>query len=211
MTRSKLRTERTRWRRGDTFAAVGAVFLGIILAGIFLSIRDLQHDLIVSNDARDALARQVQDLGATPVAGQPGSRGEVGPSGPPGPTGPTGPPGPRGPAGEDGEDGDDGQNGVNGVSVTGSPGTDGTDGTPGPPGPPGAQGETGPAGPAGPQGVQGPPGPAGPSCPDGYHMEAPTWDSDALVCRKDGSSPPGEQPSNNARLVGLDPQRRVYS
>lgn len=211
MTRSKLRTERTRWRRGDAFAVVGAVLLGFVLAGIVLSIRDLQHDLVVSNDARDALARQVQELGGTPVAGEPGSRGDVGPSGPPGPTGP---PGPRGPAGEKGDKGDDGKggadgaDGVDGVSVTGSPGQNGADGSAGPAGPPGPQGEPGPAGP---QGVQGPPGPAGPNCPDGYHMEAPTWDPDALVCRKDGSSPPGEQPSNNARLIGLDPQRRVYS
>lgn len=214
MTRSELRAERNRWRRGDAFAALGAVLLGLVLAGIFFSIRDLQHELVVANQARDALASQVQGLGATPVAGEPGSRGEIGPSGPPGPQGDTGPTGPPGPSGKDGRDGTDG---TDGVSVTGSPGQDGVDGTDGangadgPAGPAGPQGEPGPAGPQGPQGEQGPRGEQGPpgGCPEGYSLQAPSWDPDALVCRRDGAPPPSEEPSNG-QLLGLDPQRKQY-
>lgn len=215
MTRSELRAERVRWRRGDALAAVGAVLLGLVLAGIFFSIRDLQHELVAANNARDALANQVQGLGATPVAGEPGSRGDIGPIGPSGPPGPPGPSGRPGPVGPTGQPGNDGTNGVNGVSITGSPGpagangsngSDGSTGAAGPPGPPGAQGEPGPAGA---QGEMGPPGPAGPSCPDGYTLQAPSWDPDALVCRREGSTPPAEEPSSLNSLA-LDPQRRVY-
>lgn len=214
MKRSAVRAERVRWRRGDAFAAVGAVLLGLLLAGIFFSIRDLQHELVVANGARDALARQVQDLGATPVAGKPGSRGDIGPSGPPGPrgpSGPSGPPGPTGPVGKKGDDGSKGQDGVNGVSVTGSPGpagvsgadgVNGSDGAAGPAGPPGPQGEPGPAGPQ---------GPSGQSCPDGYSLQAPSYDPDALVCRRDGSSQPSDQPTTLVGMGGLDPTRRVYA
>lgn len=210
-----MRAERTRWRRGDAFAVIGAVVLGLILAGIFFSIRDLQHELVVANGARDALAQQVQDLGATPVGGKPGSRGDVGPSGPSGPPGPTGSPGPTGPTGKTGATGSSGKSGVNGVSATGSPGqngADGADGAAGPagpqgdPGPPGAQGEQGPEGPTGPQGDP------GPACPDGYSLQTPSWDQDALVCRRDGSSSPEQpDPSNSPTSVALDPLRRQYA
>jgi hypothetical protein len=213
VTRSELRAERTRWRSGDLFAAIGAVLLGLVLAGIFFSIRDLQHELVTANTARDALARQVQGLGATPVAGEPGSRGDIGPSGPPGPAGPSGPPGPSGSPGRTGTSGRDGSDGVNGVSVTGSPGpagasgVNGADGAAGPAGPAGPQGDPGPAGP---QGVQGPEGPAGPNCPANYSLQAPSWDPDALVCRRDGSTPPSEEPSPTSTSLALDPQRRMY-
>jgi len=218
VTRSELRAERNRWRRGDAFAVLGAVCLGLVLAGIFFSIRDLQHELVTANEARDALARQVQDLGATPVAGEPGSRGDAGPSGPsgpPGPAGPTGPPGPVGPSGRPGA------NGINGVSVTGSPGpagsdgvngANGTDGASGPAGPAGPAGPQGEPGPAGPRGEQGPEGPAGQTCPTGYSLQTPSYDPDAVVCRKNDSTPPSDEPSTpSVKSAALDPQRRVYS
>ncbi|MDX3353881.1 hypothetical protein PV703_11285 [Streptomyces sp. ME01-24h] len=47
--------------------------------------------------------------------------------------------------------------------------------------------------------MPGPQGPAGPTCPDGYSLQAPAYDPDALVCRKDGA-PQARQPKG---LVGL--------
>lgn len=221
MTRSEMRAERIRWRRGDAFVAVGAILLGLLLAGIFFSIRDLQHELVVANGARDALAQQVQDLGATPVGGKPGSRGDIGPSGPSGPPGPTGAPGPTGPTGKTGVTGSSGKTGATGVSATGSPGqtgADGTNGSDGAAGPAGPQGDPGPAGvqgdpgPQGPQGPEGPAGPAGSSCPDGYSLQTPSWDADALVCRRDGAPDPSPSPTDGSLLglLAMDPLRRKY-
>lgn len=165
----------------------------------------------LAGDVR-ALRAQVQAEGATPVAPDPTKavedlpdRAEV----------PVPIPGPKGDPGEPGSPG-----------PSGSPGKNGVDGSPGASGAPGAVGPTGPAGPAGPTGPQGEPGPAGPqgepgrdgsdgqTCPDGYHLEAPSWDPDALVCRKDGSSqPPSNGNGNGGGILsmGLDPQRRDYS
>jgi hypothetical protein len=190
------------------------IFSLFILCGIAaltllaLWVQSLANDLRVSNEARDALARQVEQLGAKPVAGPPGSRGEPGESviGPKGDPGPAGPPGPSGPPGKPGPKGDPG---TDGMSVTGSPGADGSDGAQGPAGPPGPQGEPGPAGPQGEQGVPGPTGPAGPACPEGYSLQAPRYDPDALVCRRTGAPQPTEQPQSQA--AALDPQRRVYA
>jgi outer membrane murein-binding lipoprotein Lpp len=128
-------------------------------------------------------------------------------------------PGPPGPAGEPGQDGTDGDMGPSGApGVDGTPGQDGTDGEPG------ADGQQGPAGPEGPQGPQGPPGergeqgpqgeqgergPAGPACPDGYSLQPPADDPDALVCRRDGAPPPDDDPPGPLALA-LDPQRRQY-
>lgn len=141
-------------RRGDVLAVAAAIVLGTAVCWILLAVLELQDELRVSNEARDALARQVQSLGEKPVAGTPGSRGEPGestkgeqgPPGPPGPSGPAGkdaptltpspgPSGPAGPAGADstvpgptgpaGQDGAPGQDGQNGAD-----GADGTDGAP---------------------------------------------------------------------------------
>jgi hypothetical protein len=223
MTRAKMRADDRRWRRGDTWTILAAMALGIVLAAILISIRDLQRDLNVANEARDALATQVQDLGAVPIAGKPGSRGDMGPEGdpgPPGPIGPTGPVGPigkTGPTGATGQKGDTGDAGINGVSVTGSPGTDGqrgNDGVAGPPGPAGVRGEPGPAGPQGeqgPPGVDGEDGEDGQPCPDGYSPQAPSYDPDALVCRRDGAPQPDPTPEPSTPLAkALDPQRRMY-
>jgi hypothetical protein len=143
MGRAQIRAQERRWRRGDSLALFAAVILGVALAWILLAVQGLQEELRTSNDARDALARQVQSLGGTPVAGPPGSRGEPGksvigargPSGPPGPSGKPAPtltssPGPSGPAGPSGAPGADST--VPGpVGPTGSAGQDGADGAAG--------------------------------------------------------------------------------
>lgn len=199
-------TERGRSWRGDILAVLGALLAG----AAFLTVQNLAADLRTANEARDALAQQVQQLGGTPVAGEPGSRGDVGPSGPPGPQGDPGPLGPTGPVGPSGSPCQDGANGVGQTGAPGSPGQDGET-VMGPPGP------AGPAGPAGPQGEQGdkgdpgergPEGPAGASCPDGYSWQAPKGDPDALVCRKDGAPPPDSPGLLSS--AALDPSRRQY-
>ena len=137
-----------------------------------------------------------------PIPGHRGPKGEAGSQGPSGPSGPSGSPG---------EDGADGRDGADGVGKTGAPGADGVAGPPGP------QGEPGPAGPAGPQGEQGPAGKDGvdgrdgQTCPDGYSLQAPSWDPDALVCRRDGAPPPDEPGNGNSpQAAALDPHRRLY-
>lgn len=205
-------------RRSDlAFAAVAALGLAGF-AFLVITMQGLSQDLRAANEARDALASQVQQLGGKPVAGPPGSRGEpgqsvVGPAGPRGETGPTGPPGPVGPSGEPGDDG------ANGVSATGEPGASGAPGVPGvvgpvgPAGPQGIQGEpgaTGPQGEQGPKGDTGERGPSGASCEDGYSWQTPSYDPDARVCRRDGAPDPGESPSPSM-AAGLDPRRMQYA
>lgn len=214
MTRAELRAEERRWRRGDVLAVAAALVLGAAFAWIVLSVQGLSQDLQTANQARDALARQVQKLGAKPVAGPPGSRGEtgksvVGPQGPKGDQGEPGPSGPPGPSGSPGKKGKDGANGEPGSA--GSPGAAGATGAAGPAGPQGPQGEPGPAGPQGPAGED---GKDGQTCPDGYSLQAPSYDPDALVCRKDGAPDPGPGNGNGggSSLLGaaLDPSRRQY-
>lgn len=195
-----------RHRRED---AKFAVFALLVLAGfalLALWVQGLAQD-------RDALARQVQQLGGTPVAGPPGLRGEpgepgVGVTGPPGPQGERGPTGPPGPSGSPGRAGDDGSDGAAGES-----GTPGVVGPSGPAGPPGPQGEPGPAGPQGepgPAGADGADGADGQSCPEGYSLQAPAYDEDALVCRRDGAPDPG--PGERPQAAGaLDPRRMQYA
>ncbi|MGW7087494.1 collagen-like protein [Streptomyces sp. NPDC054871] len=129
-----------------------------------------------------------------PIPGRPGPKGDRGPSGKPAPT----------ITPSDGE--------------PGSPGTDGADGADGVPGAQGPQGETGPAGPQGEQGPTGERGPAGEAgadgrdgqnCPDGYSLQPPADDPDALICRRD-SAPPPDDPENGPQAAALDPQRRQY-
>ncbi|MGW0647905.1 collagen-like protein [Streptomyces umbrinus] len=198
--------------RRDPVALLMGVLLALLVAYIWWQTSQLTHDLRTANEARDLLARQVQGLGEKPVAGPPGSRGEPGPSvtGPRGPKGDKGDqgepgePGPTGPTGPDGDDGAAGSDGANGVGETGAAGTDGN------PGPAGPQGEPGPAGPQGEQGPAGEDGRDGQDCPDGYSLQTPSYDPDALVCRKDGA--PDPEPDNRGSLLsaGLDPQRRQY-
>ncbi|KPC68417.1 hypothetical protein ADL35_43690, partial [Streptomyces sp. NRRL WC-3753] len=84
-------------RRGNVAAGLvalfGAAVLALTLSGFMVLYRDLER----ANEARDQLAAQVEELGATPVAGPRGPRGEPGPA-------VTGPPGAAGRDGLDGAD-----------------------------------------------------------------------------------------------------------
>lgn len=224
MTRSQLRAEERRWRRGDAAAVAGALVLGAVMAWIVLTVQHLGGQLQDANSARDLLARQVQTLGGKPVAGPPGSRGDPGrtvrgPAGPRGATGPAGPEGSAGPAGQSGAKGPAGAAGAAGKDgasgsdgAAGADGAAGKDGTAGQPGPQGPQGEPGPAGPAGPagkdgaNGTDGAPGRDGQTCPVGYSLQAPPGDPDALVCRRDGA--PAPQPPRTAAPPALAPERK---
>lgn len=164
----------------------------------------------LAGDVR-ALRQQVQAAGKTPVAPDPTkavdnlpARAEV-PVPIPGPKGEPGSPGPSGSPGKAGSTGSAGS--------PGSVGPTGPDGPAGPAGPAGPQGEQGVAGPQGEQGAKGDTGergPAGQSCPDGYSWQAPSYDPDALVCRKDGAPQPSDSPSPSPQAAGLDPTRRIY-
>lgn len=208
---------RQQQRRKDAVFALGllAALTGVALLALWV------HGLTLD---RDALARQVQSLGGTPVAGPPGLRGEPG-------VGVTGSPGPKGEKGDPGEPGptltpSPGPSGARGSA--GSPGPSGAPGSPGavgatgpvgpsgPPGPAGVQGEPGVAGPQGIQGEQGPKGdtgergPSGASCEDGFSWQTPSYDPDARVCRRDGAPDPSQSPSPSM-AAGLDPRRLQYA
>ncbi|MFH9011245.1 collagen-like protein [Streptomyces sp. NPDC017943] len=164
------------------------------------------------------LRAQVKNEGATPAAPDPAdaiedlpARAEV-PVPIPGPRGPSGP---SGVPGRDGQDGSDGEAGT-----TGEDGSPGRDGQPGEAGKDGAQGATGPVGPAGPpgpagkdgaDGKDGAPGRDGQTCPDGYSLQTPSWDAEALVCRRDGAPDPEPSPGPGPLAAGLEPYRRQYA
>ncbi|MFF4834119.1 collagen-like protein [Streptomyces sp. NPDC001315] len=217
MTRTELVLYRSRYLLWTTAALL------ILGGGVALSLllihreADARHELAteanlrgtaVSTLASDvrALRAQVQAKGETPVAPDPTkavedlpARAEV-PVPIPGPPGPSGSPGSSGPPGKDG--------------ATGSPGPSGEPGAVGPSGPAGPQGEQGPAGPAGQDGqdgADGRDGEDGQACPDGYSLQAPSWDPNALVCREDGA--PDPEPSDRqgrSLLLALDPRRTQY-
>ncbi|MFB7707865.1 collagen-like protein [Streptomyces sp. NPDC056105] len=206
-------------RRGDVRWAALTVLFGALLAAIVVGGVWFADQLRTANAARDALAAQVQKLGAKPIAGPPGSRGNIGPAGLRGPAGPPGP------AGADGIDGADGKPGGKGAS--GEPGRDGTDGNPGSEGtagrdgtngidgatgPQGPQGEKGERGAQGEQGPRGEPGQAGASCPDGFSFQPSTTDPDALVCRRNSApdQQPGGQTPKPLSMAALDPSRRTW-
>lgn len=207
--------------RGDVAFAVGVVVGLAVLLWLVWTVRSLAGDLREANEARDALATQVQQLGGEPVAGPPGSRGKVGPEGPAGEPGDRGPMGPQGPAGETGPSGSPGPSGEPGdVGPSGAPGSDGNAGEPGPPG---AKGDPGPAGPQGEQGPRGERGPAGPA-PSSWTFTyqgvtytcRPVEDgSTRYTCTSDAPSPsPSPSPSGGGGLLGLllavDPTRRTH-
>lgn len=176
----------------------------------------------LAGDVR-ALRQQVQAGGETPVAPDPSravkdlpDRAEV-PVPIPGPPGPAGSTGPSGAPGKSGADGAAGASGAPGVRGTdGAPGANSTvPGPQGPPGVPGADstvpGPQGERGEKGETGTTGERGPAGPSCPDGYTLQTPAWDPDALVCMRESPPPDdgGTTPSS-PMAAGLDPSRRQY-
>lgn len=162
------------------------------------------------------LRAQIKEQGKTPDAPDPAKAVENLPEraevpvpipGPPGPQGPMGVPGETGPSGSPGPSGGPGEPGN--VGPTGPPGEPGQDGKDGQDGAQGPAGEQGPRGPEGPRGQRGEPGPA---CPDGYSLQAPSYDPDALVCRRDGAEPAPSPSQGGAGLLGLvmavDPYRR---
>lgn len=166
----------------------------------------------LAGDVR-VLRAQVQAAGEVPKAPDPSKAVEDLPAREqvpvpiPGPVGPKGEPGKPGPSGTPG---DDGRNGQDGVGEPGSEGAPGSDGAAGPPGPQGEPGPAGPQGEPGTAGEDGADGRDGQTCPSGYSLQTPSYDPDALVCRKDGA--PDPEPDNGGSLLsaGLDPQRRQY-
>lgn len=124
-----------------------------------------------------------------------------------------------GPRGEKGEKGDPGEPGKAAPTITpqpgasgqpGQPGEAGQPGVPGQDGQPGAKGDPGEQGAKGDKGDPGEQGPPGPACPDGYSLQAPSYDPDALVCRRDGAPDPGPSKQSGVLSLGLDPARRQY-
>ncbi|MFF4347521.1 collagen-like protein [Streptomyces sp. NPDC001530] len=159
----------------------------------------------LAGDVR-VLRAQVQAAGGTPKAPDPSKAVEDLPARIQVPVPIPGPPGPKG------EPGKDAPTITPSPGASGAPGRDGTDSTvpgpSGPPGPPGADSTVpGPAGPQGEQGPAGEDGTDGQTCPDGYSMQAPSYDPDALVCRKDGAPQPSGNGLPGPLAAGLDPRR----
>jgi hypothetical protein len=208
-----------RWRS----LAVAAVLLVLSGAVVLVWLRidaearradGLAAEANLRGDAVSALAGDVRVLreqlraeGATPAVPDPSRAIEDLPARAEVPVPIPGATGPRGPQGEPGKPA---------PTLTPSPGATGPQGERGEPG----DTVTGPAGPSGPSGPSGPPGRDGAdgrdgqNCPDGYSLQAPSWDPDALVCRRTGApdpEPEPEQPGNNTPLpLALDRQRRQY-
>ncbi|MFJ8023376.1 collagen-like protein [Streptomyces sp. NPDC096311] len=162
----------------------------------------------LAGDVR-ALRQQVKAKGGTPVAPDPTKAVEDLPDRAAVPVPIPGPPGPKGDKGDPGRaaptitpsPGASGAAGANGVTgPQGAPGADST--VPGPQGPQGERGE---------KGDTGEQGPAGPACPDGYSLQAPASDPDALVCRRDGAPQPTPQKGGGLLSMGLVPTRRQYA
>ena len=209
------RTERAivlHWRGFATLGAIVALFgISLVLwhridssdsrAAAAATEANLRGTAVstLAGDVR-ALRQQVKAAGKTPVAPDPSkavddlpARAEV-PVPIPGPQGPQGPPGKPAPT-------------ITGPSgASGQPGRDST--VPGPSGAAGAPGADSTV--PGPRGEKGDRGEPGPACPDGYSLQAPSWDPDALVCRRDGAPQPSDSPSPSPSSLALDPQRRQY-
>jgi hypothetical protein len=191
----------TEARRADSLAAE-ADLRGDAVSTLAGDVRVLREQIKADGKTPAAPdpSSAVADLPAraevpVPIPGPAGARGPKGEPGEPAPT-ITPAPGPSGPSGSQGEPG---------ATVMGPPG---------PAGPAGPAGPTGPAGPPGANGrdgTDGKDGSNGQTCPSGYSLQAPTWDPDALVCRRDGAPQPGDpspSPSSSATLLGLPAERR---
>jgi hypothetical protein len=222
VTRTELVLYRTRYLLWVTAALLilgGGVALSLLLIHRESDAReqvareaDLRGTAVstLAGDVR-ALREQVKAAGKTPVAPDPTravdnlpARTEV----------PVPIPGPQGAPGRTGSAGPSGAPGRNGAA--GPSGAVGPEGAAGPPGPAGAPGAAGPAGPAGQDGkdgangADGSDGRDGQTCPDGYSLQAPSYDPDALVCRKDGAPDPSPT-DTTPQALALDPQRRQYA
>ncbi|MEU6952059.1 collagen-like protein [Streptomyces sp. NPDC045714] len=187
-------------------------------AGVLATEADRRGDAVstLAGDVR-TLRAQIKAGGETPDAPDPAeavddlpARAEV----------PVPIPGPPGPAGRDGKNGRDGKPGADATPIPGPSGAAGQAGAdsavPGPAGP------AGPAGPPGKDGVgkdgrdgkdgkDGAPGGPGPACPDGYSLQPPPTDPDALVCRRTTPTQPENPASTPSPLaLALDPTRRQY-
>nr|WP_240982957.1 collagen-like protein [Streptomyces sp. S3(2020)] len=166
------------------------------------------------SDAVDDLIDRIRVPAALPgEPGAKGDRGATGAGGAPGATGPRGAPGPSGPPGPEGSPGPSGSPGDHGEP--GEPGPAGAEGPAGPVGPEGVegtQGSEGLQGPKGDKGDPGRPGAPGPACPDGYTLQVPATDPDALICRKRGAAAPAPAPDPAAVLpfLPLLPRRRTH-
>jgi hypothetical protein len=164
----------------------------------------------LAGDVR-ALRAQVKAKGGTPVAPDPTKavkdlpdRAEV----------PVPIPGPPGPKGDKGDPGKAAPTVTPSPGASGASGASGSDGATGPQGPQGETGVTGPQGPAGPRGDPGPAGADGKdgqTCPDGYSLQPPADDPDALVCRRDGAPQPSDSKPSIPLAAALDPTRREYA
>ncbi len=166
----------------------------------------------LAGDVR-TLRAQIKAGGETPDAPDPAdavddlpARAEV-PVPIPGPPGPTGARGEQGPAGEKGATGP--------AATPGPPGADGRAGADSTvPGPAGPQGPAGPPGAAGKDGANGKDGADGrdgsngQTCPDGYSLQPPPDDLDALVCRRDGAPPETPAGTPGPLALALDPRRQ---
>ncbi|EPD94621.1 hypothetical protein HMPREF1486_03174 [Streptomyces sp. HPH0547] len=215
---------RRRRRRGDLWFALGAAVTIAAFAWLVITTQSMARDLRQANQARDALAEQVERLGGKPVAGPPGSRGDAGRVGPPGPQGPAGERGSPGPSGRPGASGTDGKPGPAGGP--GAAGKDGPQGKPGEAGEAGPQGEPGPQGPKGEPGAQGPRGEQGPQGERGPAGPAPsswTWTYNGVTYQctptSDGATSYSCQPTGGdspdpgdtrPQAAALDPNRRTY-
>ncbi|MGW1498901.1 collagen-like protein [Streptomyces mirabilis] len=222
MTRTELALYRSRhllWMLAALLFLGGAAAVSWLLVDRAQLTDQLAHEAdlrgsAVSTLAGDvrALRQQIKSKGGVPVAPDPTKAVKDLPDRAAVPVPIPGPPGPPGPSGSVGPSGSPGQPGASGRA--GASGVPGAVGPSGPAGPTGAPGEAGPAGPPGPagqngkDGQDGKDGQNGQTCPDGYTLQAPDYDPDALVCRKDGAPQPGNSDSPSPQALALDPQRR---
>lgn len=226
------RTERVlahSWRRVVLVCVLAALSGAVLIIWARIDSADHRaHQLAAEADKRGGavttlatdvrtLRSQLQAAGKTPAAPDPAQAVKGLPDRAQVPVPIPGPPGPAGPSGRPGRDGatpspKPGPSGMPGSK--GDPGAAGGDSTvPGPAGPAGPQGDVGPPGPTGADGkdgrdgTNGRDGTDGQTCPDGYSLQPPPTDPDALVCRRDGA-PDGSGSTSVPQAAGLDPRRQ---
>lgn len=204
-------------------ALSGASVIGWSLYGQLADEADLRGQAVstLAGDVR-VLRAQVQASGETPRAPDPSQAIDglqdrarvpvpvVGPRGPQGEPGLPGEPGPSGSPGASGSPGRDGKDGTAGTDGTAGQDGVGQDGATGPAGPPGPQGDPGPAGPPGERGPAGEDGQDGQTCPSGFTLQAPAYDPDALVCRREQQPSDSDSQPASPMAAGLEPGRRRY-